>query len=57
VDAERAHRLRRAVARAHELRAVLPLVVQAETVVLSKRLAWSPPFNMALSPEDVRRTP
>lgn len=57
VDAERAVRLRRAVARAHELRAVLPLVVQNETVVLSKRLAWSPPFNMALSPEDMRPAP
>ena len=56
-DAERAVRLRRAVARAHALRAALPLVVQTETVVLSRRLAWSPPFNMALAPEDLRPAP
>jgi hypothetical protein len=26
-------------------------------VVLSRRLDWKPPFNMALSPEDLRPTP
>ena len=56
-DTERAHSLRRAVARAAGLRAALPLVVQAETVVLSRRLAWDPPLNMALSPEDLRPAP
>ena len=56
-DAERAVRLRRAAARAGALRAALPLVVQTETVVLSRRLAWEPPFNMALAPEDVRPAP
>ncbi|HEX9186200.1 MAG TPA: ABC transporter substrate-binding protein [Vicinamibacteria bacterium] len=53
-DAARAHLLRRAVARAAELRAALPLVVQQEAVVLSRRFAWDPPLNMALSPEDLR---
>jgi peptide/nickel transport system substrate-binding protein len=56
-DTERAHRLRVAVARAAELRAALPLVIQTEAVVLSRRLAWDPPLNMALSPEDLRPAP
>jgi peptide/nickel transport system substrate-binding protein len=56
-DTERARRLRRAMARAAELRAALPLVVQTEAVVLSRRLDWDPPLNMALSPEDLRPAP
>ena len=56
-DRERARQLRLAVARVAELRAALPLLVQTEAVVLSRRLAWDPPLNMALSPEDVRRAP
>ncbi len=56
-DRERARRLRLAVARVAELRAALPLVVQTEAVVLSRRLAWDPPLNMALSPEDIRPAP
>jgi hypothetical protein len=31
--------------------------VQAEAVVLSRRLAWEAPLNMALSPEDLRPAP
>ena len=54
---ERAHRLRLALARAATLRATLPLVVQTEAVVFSRRLAWDPPLNMALSPEDIRPAP
>lgn len=56
-DADRARLLRSAVARAAELRAALPLVVQQETVVLSRRIAWDPPLTMALSPEDLRPAP
>jgi peptide/nickel transport system substrate-binding protein len=56
-DRERARRLRLAVARVAELRAALPLVVQAEAVVLSRRLAWEAPLNMALSAEDLRPAP
>ena len=56
-DSARAHQLRLAIARAAGLRAALPLIVQTEAVVLSRRLEWNPPFNMALSPEDVRPVP
>jgi peptide/nickel transport system substrate-binding protein len=56
-DTERARRLRLAVARAAELRVALPLVVQTEAVVLSRRLAWDPPLNMAIVPEDFRPAP
>jgi peptide/nickel transport system substrate-binding protein len=56
-DTERARRLRLAVARAAELRAALPLFVQTEAVVLSRRLAWEAPLNMAIAPEDIRPTP
>jgi hypothetical protein len=56
-DRERARRLRLAVARVAGLRAALPLVVQTEAVVLSRRLAWEAPLNMALSPEDLRPAP
>jgi ABC-type oligopeptide transport system substrate-binding subunit len=55
-NAARAHQLRLAIARAAILRAALPLIVQTEAVVLSRRLDWKPPFNMALSPEDLRPT-
>ena len=56
-DTERARRLQLAVARAAELRAALPLVVQTEAVVLTRRLAWDPPLNMAIVPEDFRPAP
>jgi len=56
-DTERARRLRLAVARAAELRVALPLVVQTEAVVLSRRLAWDPPLNMAVVPEEFRPAP
>jgi peptide/nickel transport system substrate-binding protein len=56
-DRERARRLRLAVARVAELRVALPLLVQTEAVVLSRRLAWDPPLTMAISPEDLRPAP
>ena len=56
-DRERGRQLRLAVARVAELRAALPLVVQTEAVVLSRRLLWDPPLNMALSPEEIRPVP
>jgi peptide/nickel transport system substrate-binding protein len=56
-DTERARQLRLAVARAAELRVALPLVVQAESVVLTRRLAWDPPLNMAVVPEAFRPAP
>jgi peptide/nickel transport system substrate-binding protein len=56
-DRERARRLRLAVDRVAELHAALPLVVQTEAVILSRRLAWEAPLNMALAPEDLRPAP
>lgn len=53
----RAARLRRAFARVAELRPVLPLVVQTEAVIHSRRLAWKAPMNRALRPLDFRPAP
>ena len=52
--AERTTRLQAALARVAALRPVVPLMVQAETLVLSPRIAWDPPYTMALQPADVR---
>jgi peptide/nickel transport system substrate-binding protein len=54
---ERAARLRRAFAHLASLRAVVPLVVQTEAVVHSKRLSWDAPVSRALRPLDFRRQP
>ena len=56
-DPARAHELRIAIARAAALRAALPLHIQTEAVVLSRRLAWDPPLNMAIAPADLRPAP
>ena len=56
-DRERGRQLRLAVARVAELRAALPLVVQTEAVVLSRRLGRDPPLNMALPPRISGRRP
>jgi peptide/nickel transport system substrate-binding protein len=53
----RAEALRQAFARIAELRPVIPLVVQTEAVVHSRRLAWDPPLGLALRPGDFRRAP
>ena len=37
-----------AVARVSELRAVIPLEIQTEALVLSPRLSWTPPLNFGL---------
>jgi hypothetical protein len=36
------------------LRAYLPLHVQHESVVLSRRVAWEPPLLVNLAPADMR---
>jgi len=51
---ERADRLRQAVARVARLRVVLPLVIQTDAVLLSRRVGWDAPFNLALRPEQMR---
>ncbi len=48
--ADRALRLQAALRRVAALRPVLPLVVQTEAVVLSRRIDWRPPVNLALEP-------
>ncbi len=52
---ERVLRLQEALGRAADLKVVLPLVVQTEAVLLSRRVVWEPPVNMALRPETIRR--
>lgn len=54
---ERAARLRRAFARLAGLRAIVPLVIQTEAVVHSRRLVWDAPVNRALRPLDFRPAP
>jgi hypothetical protein len=51
---QRAQRLRRAFARVAELRPIVPLVIQTEAVVHSRRLVWDAPVNRALRPLDFR---
>ena len=52
---ERAAVLRHAFTRLAELRPVLPLVVQPETVLYdTRRVSWDPPVSLALRPRDLR---
>ena len=46
--AERTAYLQAALARVGELRPLLPLVVQSEAFLVSRRLRWDPPVNLAL---------
>jgi peptide/nickel transport system substrate-binding protein len=53
----RASSLRRAFARLAALRPVVPLVVQTEAVVHSRRISWNAPANHALRALDLRPAP
>lgn len=50
----RARLLSRALARVAETRPVIPLVVQNESFVVSKRVEWSPALDVALRVSDVK---
>ncbi len=52
--AERAVRLRTAISRVHQLRPLLPLLVQREAMAVSRRVEWDPPLNLAIRLEDIR---
>jgi peptide/nickel transport system substrate-binding protein len=54
---QRAQRLRRAFERVAELRPIVPLVIQTEAVVHSRRLVWDAPVSRALRPLDFRPAP
>ncbi len=52
---ERATVLRHAFTRLAELRPILPLVVQPESVLYNtRRVSWDPPVSLALRPRDLR---
>lgn len=52
--AERTATLQQALARVAAKRPILPLVIQTESVAVSKRIAWDPPLNFALRLRDMR---
>lgn len=52
--AERTAHLQAALARAAELRPVIPLVVPTEAAAVSSRIRWETPWNLALRIEDLR---
>jgi peptide/nickel transport system substrate-binding protein len=52
---ERTALLQSAVARVAELRPVIPLVVQAEALLLSRRIHWEPSVNLALRVAEIGR--
>ncbi len=54
---ERSLLLAGALARVAQLRPVLPLVVQTETLALAREIDWEPPLDMALRLRDVRWSP
>ena len=56
-DVQRTQRLQVALARVTRMRVALPLLVQTEGVVLSRRIAWDPPLNLALRPDQMRPAP
>jgi peptide/nickel transport system substrate-binding protein len=55
--AERSDALRRAFGRVAELRPIVPLVIQVEAVVHSRRVAWQAPLSLGLRPLDLRPAP
>jgi len=55
--AERSRHLRAAIGRVAELRAIIPLVIQAEAVVHSAAIDWDPPLGMAIHPASLRHAP
>jgi peptide/nickel transport system substrate-binding protein len=54
---ERLADLRRAMARLMALRVYLPLYVQPESVLVSRRLYWDPSPSLAFVPAEMRRLP
>jgi peptide/nickel transport system substrate-binding protein len=54
---ERTELLRAAVRRVADLRCVIPLVIQPEALVVSRKLAWTPPLNFALQLSQLRPAP
>ena len=53
----RGRALRGAVARAAQLRPILPLVVQREIVVFSRKIDWEAPVNLAFDFSRMRPAP
>lgn len=53
--AERSGLLRRAVRRVAEIRPVIPLVVEPQVFLVSQKVAWEPPLNLAIRGSDFRR--
>lgn len=53
----RARLLAGALARVAELRPIVPLHVQVESIAFSRRLDWEPPLNLALRLHEVRLAP
>jgi ABC-type oligopeptide transport system substrate-binding subunit len=51
----RAAALQAAIARVATLRPVIPLVVQTESVLLSRRVQWDPPLDLSFLLSDLRR--
>jgi peptide/nickel transport system substrate-binding protein len=52
--AERAEHLKSAMSRLRALRVYVPLYVQPESVLISDRIAWDPPLNLAFVPASMR---
>lgn len=53
--AERAELLRHAVRRVAEIRPVIPLVVEPHVYLVSRRVEWEPPLNLAIRGVDFHR--
>jgi len=51
---ERTAALQAAMARATELRATIPLVIQCPAFAVSRRIIWDPPLRLALNLMDIR---
>lgn len=51
---ERAELLQAAIARVSELHCLLPLVIQTDSVIVRRNIAWEPPLTMALRPWEMK---
>jgi ABC-type transport system substrate-binding protein len=51
---DRAHHLRAAIARTARLKALVPLLVETEALLLSQRIEWEPPSNLAFQLAQIR---
>jgi peptide/nickel transport system substrate-binding protein len=54
---ERSQLLSEALARVAQLRPILPLVIQTETLAWSRKVAWEPPIDMSLRLWDAQPAP